>query len=135
MADSGLRDLERRIMAMADGARREIAAAVDRSADELVDAAKHLAPVDDGDLRDSVRKEPGPTALARVVTAGGPTTTRTVREGSGVDYDYALAAEFGTSETPAQPFFWPAYRSFQKRFRSRIDRATRKAAKAAGWQA
>lgn len=130
---NGLDDLQRRIRAMGVEARREIGVALDQSAAEVVSVARTLAPSDDGDLKASIRQEPGEHELQRVVEAGGPTTTRPVREGKSPVYDYALAQEFGTAEQEPQPFFNPAWRLARRRAKNRISRAVRKAARAAGW--
>jgi HK97 gp10 family phage protein len=45
------------------------------------------------------------------IVAGGELTTREIRKGSGVAYDYALAEEFGTKHEAAIPFFWNTYRA------------------------
>ena len=52
-----------------------------------------------------------------------------MRSGVNVDFDYALAQEFGTAEADAQPFFWPSVNTLKKRVRRRIDRAIGKAVK------
>ena len=81
-------------------------------------------------MRDSIRKEPGDHDLAVKVRAGGPTTTRVVPHVSGAfSYDYARGVEFGTVDTAAQPFFWPAYRLSRKSLKSRAKRAVTKAVK------
>jgi HK97 gp10 family phage protein len=74
-----------------------------------------------GALRDSIRVETSDRSDMRaLVRAGGPTTT--VR-----GYDYALAQEFGTSKTRAQPFFWPTYRAKKKAIRKAIKDAAKAA--------
>lgn len=45
----------------------------------------------------------------------------------GTDVRYPHLVEYGTSNTPAQPFFWPAYRLLKKRIRNRIKRSISKA--------
>lgn len=132
---NGLDDLTRRIRAMGVEARREIGVALDTSAAEVVNVARSMAPSEDGTLRESIRQEPGAHELQRVIEAGGPTTTRPVREGQSPVYDYANAAEWGTAEQPAQPYFYPAWRLARRRAKNRISRAVRKAARAAGWSA
>ncbi|MBS9475538.1 HK97 gp10 family phage protein [Ancylobacter sp. VKM B-3255] len=121
--------LQRRLMAIPEAVKRELRPTLEKSADEVVTMARRLAPVDDGTLRASIRREPGDHDLEVRVEAGGEATTREVRRGSGVDYDYALAVEYGTIDTPAQPFFWPAYRLSSKRIKSRAKRAISKAVK------
>lgn len=70
---------------------RELRAQVDaelkRAAEAGAEAARRRAPVDTGKLRDSIQ-------------ANG------ARFGS--DVDYALYVEFGTTDTPAQPYLRPA---------------------------
>jgi HK97 gp10 family phage protein len=89
---------------------------------------RHLAPVDDGDLQRSIRKTPLNEMAVRV-EAGGETTTRPVREGVSATFDYSLGVEYGTVDTPAQPFFWPSVNTTKKRVRRRVDRAIAKAVK------
>lgn len=98
-----------------------------KSAKDMVASAVVLAPRGEtGDLQASIRwgKGAGPTAY--IVEAGGPLTTKN-------GYDYSIGVEFGTRDTKAQPFFWPAYRLNRRRFRGRITRAINKAIKAAGY--
>lgn len=102
-------------------------AALQVSAAEVVAAQKSVAPVDDGDLRDSIRTEPGAHPLQILVTAGGEATTRPVRNGADVDYDYALGVEFGTVEQDPQPFFYGPFRLLKRRVVGRVTRAGRKA--------
>ncbi len=79
------------------------------------------------ELLESIRVEEGRKPLQVFVKAGGPLTTKEVRKGSGVSYDYALANEFGTQKMRAQPFFWPTYRLMKKRIRAAIAKKARKA--------
>lgn len=45
------------------------------------------------------------------IVAGGDLTTKEIRKGSGVPYDYVRAEEFGTKDEPAIPFFYNTYRA------------------------
>ena len=56
-------------------------------------AAAQLAPVDEGDLQNSVGPAPGDVDDSRKVVAG---------------MDYAIHQEYGTMDMPAQPFMRPA---------------------------
>ncbi|MDY8111161.1 HK97-gp10 family putative phage morphogenesis protein [Fulvimarina sp. 2208YS6-2-32] len=112
-----LKRLQKRMAAIPLAVREAIIPALDRSADQLVAAAKHLAPEDDGDLRDSIRKEPGEHELQRKIVAGDEATF------------YATFVEHGTAETPAQPFLFPSYRLNRKQIEARIKRAVNKAVK------
>lgn len=73
-------------------------------ADERVDAMKVIAPVDDGDMRETIRVTNVSRAKLRVrITAGGmlgPVTGKPV--------DYPHFVERGTSKMAAQPFMRPA---------------------------
>lgn len=111
-------------------AKRELREALGRAADVITDTQRAYAPVDDGTLQASIRQEPvseDAGKIAVVIKAGGASTTRPVRNGQSITYDYALGVEFGTKDTPAQPFFFPGYRVNKRRVRSRISRAIKKA--------
>jgi HK97 gp10 family phage protein len=54
------------------------------------------------------------------VVAGGDLTTKTIRKGSGIPYDYVRAEEFGTSNERAIPFFYNTYRARKRGIRQRI---------------
>lgn len=141
MKIQGVKKLVRSLKQMPIEARKEIGPAIDKGADELVRLQRAAAPKDKFKLVRSIRKEKGGTrigsqlkgdaGLSTAVVAGGPLTTKEVRSGSGVSYDYALAGEFGTSDTPAQPYFYGPYRLIKRRIKSRITRATTKSAKKA----
>jgi HK97 gp10 family phage protein len=76
-----------------------------------------------GDLEASCTVVEGETDLEVLVQAGGDLTTKEVREGNGVSYDYAEAFEFGTSRQPAQPFFYPTYHAIRDDMQQAIDDA------------
>jgi len=114
---SGLDRLQAKLRAMPREAKEEIRTALNRSADEVVNLARTLAPVADGDLRGSIRKESGSHDLKIDVKAGNEKAF------------YARWVEFGAPHRTATPFFFPAYRSLKKRIRSRLTRASTKAAK------
>lgn len=115
----GMDALKRRLAAFTAETKAEVRKALDASADEMVATARALAPVDEGDLRASIRKADGDHELEVSVLAGDERAF------------YARFVEFGRAGQPARPFFWPAYRALQKRIRSRISRATNAAAKKA----
>lgn len=110
--------LNKRFAAVTKAARDAVKPALDKQADRLVAAQKNLAPVDDGELKDSIRKTAGEHELQVVVTAGGTGATPGF---------YATFVEFGTSESQAQPFFYPAYRLNKKSMEAAIKRAIAKA--------
>ena len=121
------RDLDgliRALNAIPKSVRQAIDPAIEKGADELVARMKYLAPDDPktsgGDLKSNIRKSRGPVPLAVRVSAIDP----------GPDgFDNALAQEYGTVDTPQQPFFWPSVSTLKKKVRRRIDRAISQAVK------
>lgn len=108
--------------------KRKLAARLRANADRVAGAIKQAAPHGEtGKLAESVQVRRGRNTLELEVTAGGETTTKEVRAGSGVQYDYALANEFGTSNMPAQPFFWPTWRRLEPDVRADIEAAIEEA--------
>jgi HK97 gp10 family phage protein len=108
------RKLQQEVVAVA-------AQSLDGQADRLVALMKSAAPVGaTGHLKESIRKEPGDNALQVKIKAGGELTTKEVRKGSGVPYDYARADEFGTVDMPAHPFFFASYRLLKKAMRTAV---------------
>lgn len=80
-----------------------IMAFVEDTGEDVRDAAKGISPVDEGDMRETIRTADSPRRLAiRVVVGGmpGPVTGKPV--------DYAHFVERGTSKMSAQPFMRPA---------------------------
>ncbi|KKB86467.1 HK97 family phage protein [Devosia limi DSM 17137] len=145
----GVDKLKRKMTRFSVMARKEIAAAMEQSAEELVRLMKSLAPVDDGDLQMSINWTWGDAPKGSMVLGsvrnegkGVGNMAITVYAGGGKAY-YARWVEFGTSAhinggrfpgtqhpgTIARPFFFPAYRSMRKRIKGRTSRAIRKAAR------
>lgn len=113
--ERGLAKVRQRLDAIPRQVRNAVQPALDTSANELADMQRRLVPVDEGDLKDSIEVHPGEHELQRIVKVGGPRA------------HHARWVEFGTAHTPAQPFFWPAYRALQKRIKARLTRAANKA--------
>jgi HK97 gp10 family phage protein len=92
--------------------------ALKQEAEAFADAARKAAPRRSGNLAASVRVEPlRQDARGRwsvTIRAGGALTTKEIRAGSGVPYDYANATEFGTEHEAAEPFFYPTWRQRRK---------------------
>lgn len=59
----------------------------------------------------------------------GPERIPDIREGSGVDYDHALAFEFGNSRQAARPFFYNTYRARRDQIDEAISDAINEAIK------
>lgn len=127
--------------------RSAIKQALAQGADEITNMQKRLVPVDSGDLRDSIAQTWGAgkvrySSLNAGAETGDPDLTVRLSAGNS-KVRYAHLVEFGTAPhinggkfagsqhpgTAAHPFFFPAYRALRKRVKSRITRATNKAAK------
>jgi hypothetical protein len=120
-------DYKQRLMRVAAAAANAGYAAALQGAREIGQAMKAAVPRDKGTLAESIRLETDDYNGRVAIKAGGPTTTRPVRKGASVKYDYALGQEYGNAQNPAQPFFWPNWRLHRKSARSRINRAMKKA--------
>ncbi len=131
----GLAKLQKKLSRMPKVAKDEIRKALEAAADEIVEMAKRLAPVDQGELRDSIgwtwgKAPKGAITLGKVAEASlAGDLTITIFAGNSEAY-YARFIEFGTQKMPAQPYFYPAYRATKKRAKSRVRRSITKAAKA-----
>lgn len=112
-------------------AREAVQPALDKAAREVMEAQRSLVPTDDGDLKRSIRAAVGTHELSRIIMAGGPTTTKIVRNGTTATYDYALAQEYGTGKMTANAFFWPGFRLARKKAQAAIKRAIGRAVKGA----
>ena len=153
----GLASLRKKVRQMPEAAKAEIVAAMEAGAAEVVALAKSLAPVDDGDLRESIGWTWGdPPKGAIVIAKSRPMRSAgdmriTIYAGNDKAF-YARWVEFGTAPhsveegadrsskrkraggrmhpgARATPFFFPAYRATRKRLKSRVSRAITKAAK------
>ncbi|MBA3576186.1 MAG: HK97 gp10 family phage protein [Sphingomonas sp.] len=131
----GLARFKRKLAKMPKAAKDEIRIAIEKSAEEIVDLMRRLAPVDRGDLRDSIGwtwgappKGSSVLATSKRTVAGNAGLVATIYAGGG-DAFHARWVEFGTTKMAAQPFFYTSWRFGKKRARSRITRATNKAAK------
>lgn len=107
-----------------------------KSANELADAQKALAETsrDTGALIDSIHvTTPGQSTPAYSQPGGARVAAESevIVTAGNSDVRYAHLVEYGTSDTEAQPFFWPALRLLRKRLQNRINRAAKKAVKEA----
>jgi hypothetical protein len=113
--------LARKLHALAPEALKDLTEANIKTGEEMV--AKAQGFVKTGTLRSTIRSEfvGGDTGAVRVLAGGAATTVK--------GYDYALAVEFGTVDTPRQPYFFPSFRLGKKTHRGRATRALNKSAK------
>jgi HK97 gp10 family phage protein len=99
----------------------EVRVAMAENRAELVEAIKARVPVDEGELRDTVRSyDASDEARIRSV----------VVEGEGME-PKARAQEFGRPDMEPQPHFFPTYREKKRKFRNRLARAATRGAKRA----
>lgn len=135
-----------KLKAMAPEAKSAIKQALAESADEITDMQRRLVPARTGALRDSIGSTFGTykpeNSNVRGVSAssegGDPDLTVTIHAGNAKAW-YAAFVEFGTAPhdigaghhpgAAARPYFFPAYRALKRRVKSRITRATTRAAK------
>jgi len=154
----GIADMNRKFAAMPKRVENAAQQAMEKGAEELVAMMKRLAPVDDGDLRDSIGWTWGKAPVGAAViaeSAGVERGLKLVVYAGNAKAFYAAFVEFGTAPhnvaksggtvlgkkaaaagggdmhpgSRAQPFFFPAYRSLRKRIQSRIRREMKKAIK------
>lgn len=149
MTDNGMREFHRRMEAIPVAVRQALEKELLSAANLIAGEQRRRAPKGASRrLLRSIRVE-WRNDLSIAVRAGGPLTTVDARgtpdsvisafvlglkEGLGgrrLQYDYALAVEFGTAKMEPEPFFWPGYRAVRKIARQRVKRAASKAAKAA----
>lgn len=143
----GLRRLEAKLKRkIPEAATRRVKEAMEKAAYEVVGLMKRLAPVDAGDLRDSIGWTWGEPPKGAMVLGKSKQAVAglaiTIYAGGG-DAFYARFVEFGTeghtaggkfagAKIPAiaaQPFFFPAWRVKRRSSRTRITRAIRKGIK------
>lgn len=141
--------LLKKLQAIQGKPRAAMRKALQQSAEEIVALQKRLAPKRTGALANSIGYSFGghvpDNANVRGVgggQGGDPDLTAVIHAGDKDAY-YAAFVEFGTAPheaggmfegaqnpgTPAQPFFYPAYRALRKRAKSRVSRAAAKAIK------
>jgi HK97 gp10 family phage protein len=133
-SDNGLAETLAAIDRIARAPREALVAALAKEANKFADTAEGFAQSsrDSGALIDSISvtlpgrstppyPQPGGSRIAGetevIVTAGDS------------DVRYAHLVEYGTSDTEAQPFFWPAYRLLKTGMKANINRAVKKAVK------
>lgn len=114
--------------------REAVQPALVKSANELADAQRALAETsrDTGALIDSIHVTmPGQATPAYSQPGGSRVAgeTEVIVTAGNSEVRYAHLVEYGTADTEAQPFFWPALRLLRKRLQNRINRAAKKAVK------
>lgn len=130
MSDGGLSSFQRRMRAIPRAVVKAVEPSLIKGADEIADAMRRLAPIEDGDLRASIAvtgpgqatppySQPGGSMVVQDNAAAITVGNTNVR--------YPHLQEFGTAHHAAQPFFWPGFRLGRARALNRIKRAIGKA--------
>ncbi|MFZ2869848.1 HK97 gp10 family phage protein [Zavarzinia sp.] len=147
MTVQGLAALEAKLKRrIPDAAVKRLRAAMEKSAEEIVQLMRRLVSVDSGDLRDSIGWTWGEAPKGAMVLGRSKQAidgmTITIYAGGG-DAFHALFVEFGTrahlaggkfkgAEIPAiaaSPFFFPAWRAKRQSSKTRMARAIRQGLK------
>ena len=134
--DNGLAKTLAAIDRVAKAPREAVQPALLKSGEELASTMRGLAETsrDTGALIESIEVTmPGQSTPPYSQPGGSRTAgeTEVIVTAGNSDVRYAHLVEYGTSETDAQPFFWPAYRLLRKRLQGRLNRAAKKAVKEA----
>lgn len=127
----GMEKLRRKLARIPASVRKRAQADLMLAGREINMLQRSLAPVEDGNLRASIRTEPlGDGTIGAVVKAGGPLTTVPVRnaeKGNAPFYDYALGQEFGTQKMAPNAYFWPGWKSRKGKAKSRMRKSVKEA--------
>lgn len=147
---SGRSALLRKLALLPQAAREEIGKAISQSAEEIAAAQRRLVPEKTGALKRSIVVSKGgaipkyaSVGRSGATQKGDPDLTVVISAGN-AQARHAALVEFGTSPhenkglfegtqhpgTKAQPFFYGPFRAYRKRAKSRMTRATKKAARA-----
>jgi HK97 gp10 family phage protein len=115
----GIDRLRRKLVdALPKQTRAQLEVAMAESAALIAAGARLRVPVESGELRDSIHQtdvREGKRGGLYVAIAAGKRTKN--------NYNTARIVEFGTMDTPAQPFLLPSYRANRKRARRRMRKA------------
>jgi HK97 gp10 family phage protein len=125
----GLDAWRKRLDALPQDIKAELATEVARSAEDVATLARAFVPVETGDLRATITVEPGDTETGKKVTAGFP--ARFVEFGT---KPHIAGGKFKGARHPgtaARPFMFAAFRILRRAIRFRMSRAVRRAVKGA----
>lgn len=140
----GLNKFNRRWKAIPRRMRDEVVATMEKTAWEIVDDMYDFAPQDRGDLAGSIGWTWGEApkgsmvigsvgsneyAGLRITFYAGDETTLVPGKGGHL-HQLAKLQEFGTAQMPANPFFYPTWRLWRRRIRSRMRAAMRRGTRA-----
>ena len=129
MSSNGLAETLAAMRRAKEAARAAVMPELEQSARDLTVTMRVLAPRDTGALEDSIEVTyPGQSTPPYSQPGGSRVAgeTEVLITAGNADVRYAHLVEYGTFETDAQPFFWPAWRLSRKKIRDRIARRFRK---------
>jgi HK97 gp10 family phage protein len=116
---TGVEQLRRRLVdALPEQTRAQLEIAMTESAALIAAGARLRVPVETGELRDTIH-----TTDVREGKRGGLYVAITAGKRTPNNYNTARIVEFGTIDTPAQPFLLPSYRANRKRSIRRMRKA------------
>lgn len=131
--DGGISRLKRRLAAVPQEVKDAVLPSLNRQANQMAGTMRSFAPVDTGDLKDSIAVTPAGHQTPAYSQPGGsmtvPENAVAITVGNS-DVRYGHLVEYGTAHAAAQPFFWPTIRLQKKRaqkaIKSAVSRAVRK---------
>lgn len=126
----GLDKFNRRWRAIPVNARKNVRAAMEDVATDIVEEMWSRAPYDDGVLAGSIgwtwgEAPAGSLTIGKVGKSEYGAMRITIYAGGGAAF-YARFHEFGTLKMASRPFFYPVWRARKKRVKGRISRAISK---------
>lgn len=128
MRVEGGRRLARQLRSLPDAQRKHVSDAIDKSLAEGVRVARVLVPERSGNLRDSIEAERAADGMSGRIVAGDDTKRGEIKAHT-VEGGRDPASRGGAMD--AQPYIGPTRSYLAKKFKNRISRAIRKAAKEA----
>lgn len=124
----------KRLLAIPKEVRESLIKSNMEAAEETASLMRRFVPEDTGALRDSIAVTPGGGTTPAYSQGGAhvvPDNQVVITTGnSAVRYGHLV--EWGTSDTDAQPFFYPVIRSVMKKMIRKLRASARKAVKEAG---
>jgi HK97 gp10 family phage protein len=114
----GIDRLQRLVDQIPKKVRAGLETAMTESAALIAAGARLRVPVETGELRDTIHQTD-----VREGKRGGLYVAITAGERTKNNYNTARIVEFGTMDTPAQPFLLPSYRANRKRAQRRMRKA------------
>lgn len=132
--DGGIGSLKRRLAAIPKAVKEAAYVDTMKAAEDIANTMRRLAPVDSGDLKESIAVTgPGETTPAHSQPGGShvvPENAVAITAGNS-KVRYAHLVEWGSEQAEARSFFFSGYRLAKRKALARIRRGIRKAIKEA----